>query len=156
MNFFSKKKSIVLNSVANGLCKDLAGVNDPVFAKKMMGDGVAIEPTNGEIYSPCDGTIEMLYPTGHAVGIKLKDGTEILIHIGIDTVEMNGEGFQTIVKQGEKVKKGQLLISCDLNKIKKQGYDTDIMVLVSSNLKNKELKFNYGEVNGQKVIIELF
>ena len=79
-------------------------VPDPAFSQKMMGDGFAIEPTEGVVQSPVDGIVEVVFPTGHAVGLRSDDGSEILIHLGIDTVELNGKGFEVSVKQGDRVK----------------------------------------------------
>lgn len=121
-----------LYSVAKGQRKYLEKVNDEAFAQKMMGDGVAIVPNEGKVYAPEDGVITMIFPTNHALGLTLDSGVEVLIHIGIDTVEMNGDGFQAFVKQGNQVHKGDLLIEFDLNKIIKAGYETDIMVIVTN------------------------
>lgn len=130
-NFFKKSKFDVI-SPAEGKLKPITEAADPVFSTKALGDGFALEPENGEVYSPIDGVIEALLPTLHAVGIKAGNGTEILIHIGVDTVELNGEGFQAFVRQGQKVKSGELLIKFDLEAIKTKVPSTDIMVIFSS------------------------
>lgn len=107
-------------------------VEDPAFAQGIMGVGVGIEPEDEFVYAPVDGTVVTVFPTGHAVGMLSEDGMEVLIHIGIDTVQMNGEGFKTFVKDGEKVKAGDLLVQFNREKIKENGYKTTTMVLVSN------------------------
>ena len=85
-------------SVVQGLAKNLDNVSDPVFSKRMLGDGVAVEPSNSRIFSPVDGKIIMFFETKHALGIRAEDGAELLLHIGIDTVELNGKPFKERVK----------------------------------------------------------
>lgn len=121
-----------LYSVANGKKKNLEEVNDEAFAQKMMGDGVAILSMDGMVYAPEDGVVTALFPTNHAIGINLASGVEILIHIGIDTVELNGEGFTAYVKQGDHVQRGDQLIAFDLGKVMSAGYETDIMVIITN------------------------
>jgi glucose PTS system EIICBA or EIICB component len=115
----------------------LSQVPDQVFSQKMMGDGFAILPSNGKIIAPCDGKIETLFPTKHAIGITSTTGHEVLIHIGIDTVELKGEGFTTHVAQGDKVKKGQHLVDVDLDFLKKNAPST-ITPIIFTNLKEGE------------------
>lgn len=123
---------ITLPVCVEGELVKLEDVNDPVFSSKSMGDGIAVIPSKGIVTAPEDGTIEVAFPTGHAIGMKFNDNTEILIHIGINTVEMNGEGFELLVKQGDRVKKGQELIKFDIEAIKRKGYDTTTMIIVTS------------------------
>lgn len=104
---------------------------DEVFASKAMGDGVAINPTEDMMYAPADGTISLVFPTGHAVGITLTNGIELLIHAGIDTVKMEGEGFKNYVAVGDTVKKGDKLLSFDRNLVVEKGYQTQTMLLVA-------------------------
>lgn len=105
-NLFNKNKNKVFYAFANGVSVDLSEVNDEVFSQKMMGEGVAIKPSEGKIYSPCDGTIAaVMKESKHAVGIRTKDGVEFLIHVGIDTVALNGEGFELYCEEGNAVKK---------------------------------------------------
>lgn len=109
----------------------LSEVKDEVFSSKAMGDGVGIIPEINEVYAPFDGIAEVVFPTGHAIGLKSDNGFETLIHIGIDTVMLNGRGFDVKVKQGAKVKKGDLLVTFDRDLIEKEGYDSTIIFVVT-------------------------
>ena len=110
----------------------LEEVADPTFAGKVLGDGFAIVPEDSVIKSPVNGTVELMYETGHAVGLATDDGKEILIHIGIDTVAMNGEGFHIIAKTGQNVKCGDPLVEVDFEKIRKAGKSDSVIVIVTS------------------------
>ncbi|MFC6200364.1 beta-glucoside-specific PTS transporter subunit IIABC [Lactiplantibacillus nangangensis] len=110
----------------------LTSVKDEVFASEAMGKGLAIVPTNGEVKSPVTGTVSAVYPTGHAIGLTADNGAEILIHIGIDTVQLNGKYFETLVKQNAHVKQGDVLTKFDAAKIKAAGYDTTVMVIITN------------------------
>ena len=118
---------------------DVAKSADPAFASKAMGEGVAINPSEGVIYAPADGTISLIFPTKHAMGITLNSGVELLIHAGIDTVKMEGKGFETFVETGVKVKKGDKLLSFDMDLVKEKGYQTQTMFLVAD-AKGKEVE----------------
>ena len=113
--------------------------NDAAFASKAMGDGVAINPEEGVIYAPADGKISLVFPTKHAIGITLNSGAELLIHAGIDTVKMDGEGFELYVNTGDEVKKGDKLLSFNMDLVKEKGYQTQTMFLVAD-AKGKELE----------------
>lgn len=115
----------------SGQCIDITDVNDIGFSSKSMGDGIAIKPTNNILRSPCDGIVKMIFRTYHAIGIEARNGAEILIHIGIDTVNLNGEGFKSFIKVNSKVKKGDPLIEFDLEKMKMQ-YDMTTMVIITN------------------------
>ena len=110
----------------------LADVNDPVFSSGAMGQGIAVKPSQGVVYAPADAEVSLAFPTGHAFGLKTTDGAEVLIHVGIDTVTMNGEGFEAKVAQGDKVKAGDVLGTFDLNKIAAAGLDDTTMVIVTN------------------------
>lgn len=103
---------------------------DPMFASKMLGDGIAVNPTAGTVYAPCDGTLTLLYETKHALGITCDNGIDLLIHVGIDTVQMNGEGFETFAAQGDRIRKGQKLLTVDLDLVKEKGYSTQTMMIL--------------------------
>ena len=130
-NLFKKKeKKHVIGSPAKGKAVSLKEVNDPTFAEEMLGKGAAVIPEEGKIYAPADGEIGMVFDTLHAVSMTTDFGAEILIHIGLDTVKMKGDGFTGHVKAGDHVKKGDLLLEVDLAKLKTAGYDTITPVLV--------------------------
>ena len=110
----------------------LADVNDPVFSSGAMGQGIAVKPSQGVVYAPADAEVSIAFPTGHAFGLKTTDGAEVLIHVGIDTVSMNGDGFEAKVTQGDKVKAGDVLGTFDSNKIAAAGLDDTTMVIVTN------------------------
>ena len=110
----------------------LADVNDPVFSSGAMGQGIAVKPSQGVVYAPADAEVSIAFPTGHAYGLKTANGAEILIHVGIDTVSMNGEGFSQKVNQGDKVKAGDVLGTFDSAKIAAAGLDNTTMVIVTN------------------------
>ena len=131
-NFFKKKQNntYMLGAVAKGKAVELKEVNDPTFNSGMLGQGVAIVPSEGKIYAPADGEIAMVFETLHAVSMTADNGVEILVHVGLDTVELKGEGFEAHVQAGDKVKKGDLLLEVDLEKVKAAGYDTITPMLI--------------------------
>lgn len=147
-------KKSTISSPVKGQAVDLTSVNDDVFSQLTLGDGIAIIPSEGKVYSPVNGIIRVAYPTGHAVGIAANDGEELLIHIGIDTVNLQGKYFTNHVVQGMKVKKGDLLVDFDLDKIKAEGYDPTVMVIVTKNEKLKSVvPSETGPVsNGDKIL----
>lgn len=110
----------------------LADVNDPVFSSGAMGQGIAVKPSQGVVYAPADAEVSIAFPTGHAFGLKTTDGAEVLIHVGIDTVTMNGDGFEAKVAQGDKVKAGDVLGTFDSAKIAAAGLDNTTMVIVTN------------------------
>lgn len=103
---------------------------DEAFASKMLGDGIAVNPSEGTIYAPCDGTVSLLFPTKHAIGITTTKGTDLLIHAGIDTVKMEGDGFEAFVKQGDTIRKGDKLLKVDLEKVRTAGYNPQTMMIL--------------------------
>lgn len=130
-SFFKKKDDgIVLAAPIKGKAVSLSEVSDPTFNSGMLGKGIAIIPSEGKVYAPADGEIGMVFDTLHAISMTSADGVEILIHIGLDTVQMKGEGFEAHVEAGAQVKTGDLLISMDLDKIKAAGYDTISPVII--------------------------
>lgn len=133
-------------AMANGKSVAIEDVPDEVFATKMMGDGIAIIPSDGNIYAPCHGHIKMVMDnTKHALGIVNDDGMEILIHVGLDTVNLEGIGFKVFVKAGDEIHPGDLLISYDKVKFEKDGIN-DITMLVITDLNNyKIVKYHSNE-----------
>lgn len=129
--------SLSLSSPAKGRIIPLTKVKDDVFSSGLMGEGVAIVPESGELVAPGDGEVTMIFATNHALGLTTPDGAELLMHIGLDTVKLQGEFFYPLVKQGDIVKKGQPLIRFDLEKIKQAGYDPTIIFLLTNKDKFK-------------------
>ncbi|EXJ23985.1 PTS system, beta-glucoside-specific IIB component [Alkalibacterium sp. AK22] len=122
----------VLASVMEGNVVSLSEVNDEAFASGAMGKGIAIDPLDGKVVSPVTGTVSALFPTHHAIGIKSNEGVEVLIHIGMDTVQLDGKGFTAHVKVGDQIELGQLLIECDLDVIRDAGFSTITPVIVTN------------------------
>lgn len=114
-------------------------VKDEAFASEAMGKGVGIEPENGKVYAPFDGNVDAVFPTGHLVGLSDGNGAEVLIHIGVDTVKLEGKGFKTYVSQGDKVKKGDLLVEFDVELLKKEGYDATVMFITTDTSKDVQV-----------------
>ena len=126
----SAAKDTVLSACLNGTVVPLADVKDEAFASGVLGDGIAIEPSDGELVAPADGEISSIFETHHAVGMTTADGAELLMHIGIDTVKLGGKHFTYLVNEGDKVKKGQPLIRFELEAIKAEGYPVTTPVIV--------------------------
>lgn len=116
--------------ITSGKILPLKAVNDPIFAEEMMGKGVAIEPDIGEVYAPFDGTVISVFPTKHAISLKSNDGCELLIHVGLDTVKLNGEFLETFIEKDDAIAAGDLIMKFDLEAIKKRGYDPIIPVVI--------------------------
>lgn len=127
-----------------GKAYPLNEVKDEVFASEALGKGIAILPSKGEVVAPADAEVSVLYPTLHAMGLKLDNGVELLIHVGMDTVEMNGDGFTKYVEEGARVKKGDKLVAFDIDKIKEAGHDTTVAVVVSNT-------DDYAQVSGRSL-----
>lgn len=126
------ERILAVTSPAVGQIKPLSQVEDNAFASEMIGKGVAVVPASGEITSPVDGVVTSLFPSGHAIGFKSDDGLEVLVHLGIDTVKLDGKYFKAHVQQGERVVKGQKVIDFEVDKVKAEGYNTDIMVVITN------------------------
>lgn len=122
----------VIASPLKGEVKELSEVNDEAFSGGILGQGLAILPIEGKLYAPCNGEITTFFPTGHAIGISSENGAEILIHVGMDTVKLDGEGFTKKKNQGDKVKKGELLLEFDIDKIKGAGYDIITPMIITN------------------------
>lgn len=135
---------------------ELSKVEDEVFSSLAMGNGIAINPSKGEVKAPLDGEVTVLFPTGHAIGIKGDNGAEVLIHVGMDTVTLNGEGFDVKVKQGDRVKKGQVLVNFDIDFIKSKNLSTITPVIVTNTSSLKEVvPHDAGKVTNDDVIINI-
>lgn len=125
-------KEEVIMAPVDGEVLPLAKADDEVFASKALGEGVVIEPSSGSVVAPFDGKVVTLFPTKHAIGLVSPNGAEVLIHIGVNTVELNGKYFESFVKQGDEVKAGQPMVTFDPQSIKKAGYSAQVMVLVTN------------------------
>lgn len=126
----SKNKEYVLYAPMKGRSVPLDQVKDPAFSQGMLGQGAAIIPEDGKVYAPADGKIGKMFDTFHAVSMTADFGAEILIHVGLETSRLKGEGFTGYVKIGDKVKKGDLLLEADLDKIREEGFDITTPVLI--------------------------
>ena len=131
---------MIISSPITGNAVELSEVPDEGFAGKMMGDGAVVTPTNPVVVAPEDGEIAFVFDTKHAVGLSTESGMELLIHIGINTVELNGKYFTSHVKNGDHVKKGQLLVSFDMEKVKAAGYDVTTPLIVTNSDDYKDMK----------------
>ena len=152
----SKNISQVILAPLTGKAVPLSEVPDPVFSDKVLGDGVAIIPTDGKIVSPVDGEISTVAETGHAYGFTSEDGQEILVHVGLETVSLNGECFKVYGKEGDKVKAGDLVAEVDLNYLKEKEINPITPVLLCSDTEGKELQYGEGEVKaGESSVLTL-
>lgn len=138
----------------DGRIMPIEEVPDPVFSEKAMGDGFAIEMQTGEVYSPVNGEVIALFPTGHAIGIKSEDRNQYLIHLGLNTVNFKGEGFTTLVEVGQKVKQGELISKVDLEFFKKQSISmiSPIIVTNANQRKIRILKEGYVKAKESDII----
>ena len=146
----------VLYSISEGTAILLSQVNDATFASEVLGKGVAVIPSKGEVVAPCDATVETVFDTKHAVGLSTENGMELLIHIGINTVEQEGKYYTAHVKAGDHVNKGQLLISFDMDKIKDAGYDMTTPLIVTNSDDYKDVKIlQEGSVTPSDKVLEI-
>lgn len=121
LNLFKKNSIINIMAPLTGEAIDISQVSDQVFSQKMLGDGIAINPTNGTVVSPCRGKVILVFHTNHAIGIQSREGLEILIHLGLDTVELGGKGFKRLVNEGDKVNPGDKLIEMDMSYLRENA-----------------------------------
>lgn len=148
-NIFKKKenKSTMIVSPVNGEILDLSSVPDEVFSQKMMGDGFAIKSEDGLVVSPIDAEVQLVFETKHAIGLKSSDGLEVLIHFGVDTVNLKGQGFNVLVKTRDKVNAGDKLMQVDLEYIKANA-KSDISPIIFTNLdENKKVNVVIGKTS---------
>jgi glucose-specific phosphotransferase system IIA component len=120
----------IVYATQNGRALPITGMPDEVFAEKVPGDGICILPEDGKVYAPVNGVVESADDTGHAYGIAAEDGADIMIHIGVDTVELAGTGFKRKVKPGQRVKAGDLICSVNLERVKKAGYAVHTAIIL--------------------------
>ena len=141
MSLFGTKISIV--APVTGTIKDITEVQDITFSQKLLGDGIAIDPENGHIVAPVAGTITQVFHTKHAISIDAK-GVQILLHIGMDTVNLKGNGFTVLVKEGDKVKPGEKLLEVDMDFIKEFGYPTETALVIVNSDECKSIEKHFG------------
>lgn len=153
--FHRNKKAITFQAICQGEVKDITEASDAVFSQKMMGDGVMVLPESGDIYAPCDATVAMVFPTKHAMGLKLSDGSEVLLHFGIDTVNLNGEGFIVCVKEGDKIKAGDALWHADLSFIKEHAPSEAMMVVITALADGKSIEKILGDKKTGEKFLEI-
>lgn len=147
---FGFKKKGKIFAAQNGRAVALSEVPDQAFSEKMLGDGVAVIPSDDTVYSPVDGTVVDVTETLHAYCIETEDGLDILVHVGINTVELKGEGFKSLVKAGDKVKAGQPLAQADIKFIKEKGYELYTPVLITNMDAVKDISVSTGNVQAGK------
>jgi len=156
---FGKKETINPNHIyapLEGEAVSITEVPDPTFAEGMLGNGIAIKPTSGKVCSPVNGTVDMMFDTGHAVSLVSESGIEILIHVGLETVSLEGKPFKVHVKNGDKVKKGDVLMEADLEAIQAAGLPTITPVLVCNTDDYTTFNVTTGKaVTNADVVIEL-
>ena len=146
--------SVSINSPINGEMLPLSEVQDEAFSGEMLGKGVAFEPIEGKVIAPFDGEVVSLFPTKHAIGLLSNDGVELLIHVGLNTVDLNGKFFEAHVKQGEKIKQGQTLLTFDLESIREAGYVTQTPVVVTNTGNYSDVKHDaLGIKNSNNVML---
>ena len=159
MGFFDKlfgKKLEGIYAPIAGKAVAITEVPDPTFAEGMLGNGIAIEPAEGKVYAPCDATVDMMFTTGHAVSLVAQCGAEILIHVGLETVGLEGKPFTVHVANGDQVKKGQLLIEVDLEAVKAAGLNTITPMLICNTDDYPTFNTFVGkDVTNADVVIEL-
>lgn len=159
-NIFKKDNNLNIKetdivSLGNGKMISPKEINDPMFAEEMMGQTIGFILSDGEVVAPATGKLEVLFPTGHAFALRMNDGTGLLVHIGIDTVNLKGKGFKVLKKQGDKVKAGETVVKVDLDAVKQAGYDATTMLIVTEPIHDGE-KINFidfGNVKKSQIII---
>ncbi|WP_017548976.1 PTS sugar transporter subunit IIA [Salinicoccus carnicancri] len=159
-NLFGKKekdvdKTLEIKSPMNGSYVPLEDIPDPVFAEKMMGEGFGIDPSHGEVVAPVDGVIMQVFPTNHAIGIKTDNGVEVLIHIGLETVAMEGKGFEGFVSEGDRIEVGDKLVTFDIDLVKEEANSTISPVIItnSDELASFDIQSVSDTVKGETVVV---
>ena len=153
--FFKGRNLIEFKSPVIGKAVEITTAPDEVFASKMIGDGIAFVPAEGVLYAPVDGEIIQTFPTKHAVGLRTPEGLEIIIHIGIDTVALGGEGFDNFIEQNQRVRTGDKLMSFNIDLIKQKAKSIMILVVITNMEKVKTLTFHYGNVNPSLTVMKI-
>ena len=161
MTLFKRVKKIEetkpysIETPLQGTVIDIKDTKDQLFSSEALGKGVGIIPSNNEIIAPIGGTISTFFPTKHAIGITTDQGVDVLIHVGIDTVELNGKHFTPLKKQGDSINRGDPLLLVDFKEIERAGYDTTVMVVVTNTADYKNIKINTGNKEKGEIVIKL-
>ncbi|MCI1283613.1 MAG: PTS glucose transporter subunit IIA [Lacticaseibacillus songhuajiangensis] len=145
--FFKKNSGFKVVAPVSGMAMPIEGVKDDVFSSKMMGDGFAVSPTSNDIFAPVKGRISTVFPTKHAIGITTPDGLEVLVHMGLDTVEMEGAPFEVFVEKDQEVNAGDQLAVMDRLQVQQSGRDDSIVVVYT----NMDLLKDYPKVENKQV-----
>lgn len=127
---FGQQDSLIITAPVDGEAIEISKVKDETFSQEILGKGIGVIPSTADILAPADGTITMIFPTGHAFTMETEDGIELLVHIGIDTVNLKGEHFEKRLEEGAVVKKGTAVIHADLDAIAGKGYDTTVVMVI--------------------------
>ncbi len=155
-NLFAKDSGIKIGAPVSGTLVSIKEVSDPTFSDEILGKGAAVIPSSGRICAPADGTVSTVFPTGHAATLTTEDGVEILIHVGLDTVKLDGKHFTIHAQEGQKVSKGDLLLEADIEQIKAEGYDTITPVVICNSDDFSEVHLSEpGEVSQGDEMISL-
>ena len=158
MSFLKKlfgKKTDAIGSPLKGTAVSIKEVNDPTFSEEILGKGIAIKPAEGKVYAPCDATVDMMFETGHAVSLIADNGAELLIHVGLDTVNLKGKHYTIHANAGDKVTKGTLLIEFDKDAIIAEGYDVITPLIVCNSGDYPTFLTHEGEVQPGDCVLEL-
>lgn len=151
-----ENKDIIIGAPIEGEAVFIKEVNDPTFSEEILGKGIAIRPSNGRVVAPVNGEIAIMFKTKHAVSLVSEQGVEILIHVGLETVNLQGEYFKSYVQEGDKVKAGDLLVEFDIEKIKEAGYDTTSPVVICNTVDMQDvLESKLGQVKELDSVIEI-
>lgn len=154
--FKKKDNGMEMGAHMKGKCVSLKEVNDPTFSEEILGRGIAVIPADGTVYAPADGTISTVFPTGHAVGMTTEDGVELLIHVGLDTVKLNGKHFEIKTEADAKVKKGDVLVIADVEAIKAEGYDVITPLIVCNSTDYADVEAVIGQdVNPGDTVLKI-
>ena len=153
-NLFAKDNGMKIGAPISGKLVSISEVSDPTFGEEILGKGAAIIPVDGRVYAPSDGTVSTVFPTGHAVAMTSNDGVEILVHIGLDTVKLDGKHFTIHAKEDQQVKKGDLLLEADLEQIIAEGYDiiTPVVICNSDDFSDVKMAESGDVVHGDDIL----
>ena len=149
------KQEIVLYAPVSGKMTELTSVSDETFAQKILGDGIAITPSDGKICSPCDAKIDNMFETGHAFSFITDNGVEILVHVGFDTVHLKGEHFRILKNTGDAVHHGEAMLEVDMAAVAAAGYDTTVVMVILNSDDFSDFKKTTGEIEAGSEVLTL-